>query len=175
LQPTKNYWAYKLSINSVSLIYDTGFRRCFGLFNRSEKFKSFTEEYNKLFNSQNTSKYFNSDVFRLKIENKVHNILPALYSDLMTVCSDLAKSTYKEYFGVEYHGADQLERIIDEINRLKEKIQILNKPTDKKDGVSFSETILLIEDSRGIEISRNIKLYEFKTMYDKELKKWQTH
>lgn len=172
---TRNNWVYKLSIRQVSLIFESGDLSCFGFLFRKRKFDSFKVEYDKYFNV-NTDKQFNSDVFLLKLKNKAFNILPALYSDLMTVCSDEAKQTYLEYFGNEFKDISQLEPILKKINFLKEKISSIPDTAISKDkGLSFADVVILIESSINRYIDREMKLYEFKKIYDIELKKWQAH
>lgn len=171
---TNPYWVYRLSINQVSLIFDASYRGCFGFLFRSLKFSRFVIEYNKLFNGNDGAKVLDSSILRLKLQNKAYNILPAMYYDLITVNSDLAKSMFIEYFGEEFTNTNQLERILKRISFLEEKLKSMEIPVqEQKAGLTFTETVNRIETSRAIPIDRNIKLYEFKTMYDNELEKWQ--
>ena len=54
------------------------------------------------------------------------------------------------------------------IDKLKSQI----KP-ETKNGLTFSELVAIVENSRQIQIDREMKLFEFHRIYELELKKWK--
>jgi intein-encoded DNA endonuclease-like protein len=74
-------------------------------------------------------------------------------------------------FHKEFESVDDLKLIVDKADGFNNKMKILKPVDEKKEGVSFSRLVLIIEDSRGIPISDKTKLFKFKEMYDIEIEK----
>lgn len=169
----QNYWVYKLTIEQVSLIFESSNYSFFGLFNRSKKLAKFIEEYNRLFNLNSGDKELNTDIFILKLGVKRMK-LRAMYNALLFGPGANAKKEFAEMFGHEFTGLKDFKLIVDEGNRLQDKIKMLQPGTKQNDkSITFNQLVIMVETSRGLPIDRNIKLYEFKKMYDIELTKWR--
>jgi len=158
-------WVYKLSIEQVSLVFEAGDLSCFGR-NSKNKHSEFIREYNELFNSGMDNKKFNTDIFLLKLYTK-HLKLRIMYDSLTTCEAENSAKEFKEIFGHDFESVNDLKLLTDEAQRINDKMTILN---DK--GISFSKLINIVENSRGIPIDRNTKLFQFKEIYDIELEKW---
>ena len=165
----QKHWVYKLSIEQVSLIFEAHDLSCFGR-NKEKKYTQFINEYNELFNSGSGVKKFNTDKLLLRWYVK-HMKLRAMYDALTTCEAENSKAEFKKMFHKEFETIDDLKLVTDEANRLNDKMKILKPDEVKKDGISFSRLILIIEDSRGIPISMETKLFQFKEMYDIEIEK----
>ena len=142
---------------------------CFGR-NKEKRYTQFIKEYNELFNSDSGVKKFNTDKLLLRWYTK-HLKLRAMYDALTSCDAENSKVEFNKIFHKEFESIDDLKLLTDEANRLNDKMKIFKPVEDKKDGISFSKLILIIEDSRGIPISDNTKLFKFKEMYDIEIEK----
>ena len=140
-------------------------------FGRFKRIKShqFVSQYNKLFNSKDVLKLLKNDVYRFKLQLKIQE-LRVIYTSLSTGSkAENSKRRFKELFGVEWDG--QYELINDRVKFWVDKLEQL--PKEKNEGITFSELVALVENSRGVHIDRNLKLFEFHRIYQLELKKWQ--
>lgn len=170
---TTSDWAYKLSVRQVSLIFEVKNLKCFGLFGRLKKFKSFIVEYDKMFNNK-SDKNFDVELFRSKLYTK-HLKFNAMYDSLLYCQGKNAKKEFLEMFGYEYNGVDDLNRIVKKNSFILDKLKMLMPvETKKQDGITFTQAVAYVEGSKELSIDRNMKLFEFKILYDIELKKWQT-
>jgi len=155
----------------VALIFEANYRKCFGIL-IARNFNQFIREYNQLFNPQNTN--LGNDFLRLKFYTK-HLKLLAMYDSLLYANGENAKAEFIKMFGVEYTNPEQLKFITDENQRILDKLKMITPVEKKQDkGIGFGELVLIVESSRGMAIDRKMKLWEFKKIYDIELKKWQT-
>ena len=167
----KGNWVYKLTVEEVSLIFEANYRKCFGIL-IARNLNQFIQEYNQLFNHQNNN--LGNDFLRLRLYTK-HLKLLAIYDSLLYAQGENALKEFKTMFGEDYKKPEQLKFVTDENMRILDKLRML-QPFEKKNGksLSFGDLLLLVETSRGMAIDRKMKLWEFKKMYDLELKKWQT-
>lgn len=170
---TQSNWVYRLTVEQVSLIFEANDLKPFGLFFRGRKLEQFNSEYNQLFNKQNNQ--LGNEISRLRLYLK-HLKLMAMYDSLLYAKGENALFEFRTMFNSEYTKPEQLKLITDENTRILEKIQILTpKETVKKENtITFNDLVLIIETSRNMAIDRKMKLWEFKKVYDLELKKWQT-
>lgn len=166
----QKHWVYKLSIEQIALIFEVGDLSCFGR-NSKKKYSEFIIEYSELFNSGAGIKSINLDRSILRLSTKIGR-LKAIYDVLSHTKGNNSMREFNRIFKRQYEGKDDLILITNEINRLSDKIAII-KPVNnsKKDGLSFSELVVIVELSRDIPISNDTKLSKFKDMYDIELKK----
>lgn len=156
-------WVYKKSIRDAEVFFETG--RFTG-----DK-EAFTAEFNQLFNQKEINIHFNKDVDRLRIVNKI-NELRAIYYSLAYCEGENAKAKYEEYFGEDYIGKKQLERINKKAKFYIDKLKVISQK-EKNNGITFPELVVMVESSRGINIDREMKLFEFHRIYELELKRWQ--
>jgi len=164
------HWVYKLTVEQVSLIFEANDLSCF-IINRQQRFKDFIIEYNQLFNRGDDLKKLNSNRFLLKLYVK-HLKLRAMYDALTNCEAENSKAEFKLMFKKEFETVDDLKLITNEADRLNDKMGMLNMPNYKKDGLSFSQLVIVVETSRGVNISRDTRLFEFYKMYEIELEKW---
>jgi len=95
-----------------------------------------------------------------------------MYDSLTTCDGENARIEFKAMFGKDFETIEDLERITKEADKLKTKINILTEPVSaKSEGISFNKLVIIIESSRGITIDTDIKLFQFKEMYDIEIEK----
>ena len=157
----------------MSLIFETSNLKCFGYFGRRVKLNAFLKEYNSLFNNKKDEN-LDVEIFRQKLYTK-HLKYNAIYDSLLYCQGENAKKEYFDLFGEEYVSVDQLERIAKKNAFILEKLKIL-MPVEsdrKNESITFTKLVTLVEGSRELPLDRNIKLFEFKEIYDIELKKWQ--
>lgn len=169
LQGTQKHWVYKLTIDQVSLIFEANDLSCFGR-DENKKYLEFIKEYNEMFNSGSDIKQFDTDKFLLRLYTK-HLKLRIMYDSLTTCVGENSVKEFKEMFGHEFGDIDDLKLLTGEAERVNDKMKILSV-SNKKEGISFSKLVNIVEVSRGITIGRNIKLFQFKDMYDTEIEKW---
>lgn len=170
LENTQKHWVYKLTIQQVSLIFEADDLSCFGR-NAKRKHLDFIKEYNELFNSGHNNKQFDNAKFMLRMYIK-HLKLRVMYDSLSTCEAKNSVAEFKEIFGKEFESIDDLKMLTNEAQRINDKMTIMSAPKKTDNGISFSKLINIVETSRGIPIDRNIKLFQFKEMYDTELEKW---
>lgn len=168
LKRTPKRWVYKLSIEQVALVFEAGDLSCF---DRKSDYPEFITQYNELFNAGDGKKKLNIDRFLLKLYIK-HQKLRAMYDSLTTCDAPNARGEFELMFGMKYKSTDDLKLITDLAEQINQKMGGLKPHEAAKEGVSFIELIRIVETSRGINIDRNIKLYEFYGMYQAEMEKW---
>jgi len=96
-----------------------------------------------------------------------------MYDALINSDGVNSRAEFKAMFGKEYEGIEDIKRIVNENERLRDKIKIMSQnATEKKESITFNQLVIMVESSRNIPINRNTKLFEFKKMYDIELQKW---
>jgi hypothetical protein len=134
-------------------------------------YRKFQKKYDEFFNIKR-NKGLVDDWFVLKLKNLIGGVLPGMYYALLYGEDESAKEQYKKRFGKDPETVEDLNLIVNQINKIMDQLSVLdNKPEEK--GVSFSELVALIENSRGIPIDRNITLWDFKQIHDLEITKWQ--
>ena len=168
-QHIRGYWAYKLTVDQVSLIFEIKDLSCFGR-KKEKKYGKFIDEYNELFNNGVSKKRFNSDSFKFKMQLKQLK-LKAMYESILSSDAPNSKEEFKLMFGHEFKSDEDLKLIINKYDMLHDKLSVEDTTTDSE-GLTFEETVQLIETSRGLPIDRNMKLYSFHVMYVNESKKW---
>ena len=164
---TQINWVYKCSIRDAEIFFETG------------KFKygkraavQFATQYNELFNKSEINSVFNKSIDSLRLINKI-NELRIIYSALLYADGKNAKKRFNEIFGREYTGVkEDFEAINHKIEFFADKLKPLTKE-EKKDGLTFPELIAIVENSRAIQIDREMKVFEFHRVYELELKKWK--
>jgi len=163
-------WVYRLTIEQVSLIFEANDLSCFG-FNSKKKNLEFIKEYNNLFNSKDDLSQLNANRFLLKLYVK-HLKLRAMYRALIHCDAKNSKAEFKKLFNKDFEAVEDLDLIVNEAARLNDKMGMLKTPISNKDGISFSQLVIIVETSRGVNISRATKLFEFYKMFKIELEKW---
>ena len=170
------YNAYNIPIYRVGLLYETKNVRHLSKywmpnFLLAIIYIRFQKKYDEFFNIKSNNGLVD-DWHILKLKNMVNNYLPALYYSLIYGENDESKRQYKELFNKEPETTEDLNLIVDRINKIIDQLSIIdNKP--EKENISFSKLVALIEGSRGIPIDRNITLWDFKQIHDIEIEKWQ--
>jgi len=171
-KPIQKHWVYKLTIENVSIIFESNDLSCFGYFFRRLKFNKFLKEYDSLFNKGGNDKQFNANLFLMKMYVKQLK-LRAMYDALINSDGVNSRVEFMSMFGKEFEGVEDIKRIVNEVDRLSDKIKIMSQNTpEKKESITFNQLVIMVESSRGLPINRETKLFEFKKMYDIELEKW---
>jgi hypothetical protein len=170
---------YDLSLNEVSRMFETNditilckyrfIPARFALI----RFSQFMVEFSEMFNRDEVNELLVDDIQRLKITNRVYNILAAMYQGLLMTGDQRFKDLYKETFGRDYNSLADLKVIISEIDRLKGKLKELGSPTkiQGKGTISFEQIITYVEMILDRSIDREMKLYQFKYQYDLAVKR----
>jgi hypothetical protein len=126
-----------------------------------------------LFNEKEINATFNKSIDTLRIINKI-NELKAVYYSLLYADGKHAKEKFIEIFGREYKGdKEDFEAINSKTQFFVDKLKS-SQQEEKKGGITFSELVAIVENSRKIQIDREMKLFEFHRIYELELKKWKT-
>ncbi|MCK5605271.1 hypothetical protein KAR91_25490 [Candidatus Pacearchaeota archaeon] len=170
-EPIQKPWAYKLTVGQVALIYEADDLGVFGM-DKEKKFEQFNIEFNDLFNNAFHKKQFNSDLVIQKMQLKMQK-LRAMY-DALSVCeAPNCREEFKLMFGHDFNLPDDLKLITDKYAFYGDKLPLLiPRNNEAKESMTFIDVVLLTEISRGLQIDRNILLYDFHRMYKTELKKW---
>jgi len=99
-----------------------------------------------------------------------HMKLRAIHQGITSCEGKKSKELFKAVFGKEYESKDDLKLIINEANRLNDKMSILERPKTGQ-SMTFSQLVTMIETIRNLPIDRKLKLFEFKNIYETELSK----
>ena len=169
---------YQITLDEVSLMLERDDRR---LLCRSRwvpgwalnrYYSRFMLEFSELFNASEVSQLIDDDIMRLKIINRVNNILHPLYMGLLISDKPEFKQIFYDTIGKTYNSKEDLKLIIREIERLKDKIREMGSPEDQPKGkLSFEEVITYVEMVLERSIDREMKLYQFKYQYDLAIKR----
>lgn len=166
---------HSITLNEVSVMFDredpTVLRRfawvpaaaCRRYYTR------FMIEFSELFNRNEINDLLSDDILRFKIVNTALLYLPMLYNGLLFSSDERFRELFKEKFGKDYTAIEDLKVIITEIDRLKGKLKELGTPqqvVESKGVMSFERVIDFVEQIRDLPIDRNIRLFQFKELYD---------
>ena len=173
------YNAYNIPISRVSLLFETN---DFGYLSKIWipkiylifKYRKFIKKYNEWFNNADEKKDLVNEWTLLRLRNKARNLFPFLYYSLVYSPNNELRDIFTEHFGKFPEKEDDLQLIIDRINKLNDQLAVLETPRDNNNqSLTFAQTVALVEGSRNIPISRNISLFEFYGLYKTETEKWQ--
>lgn len=166
---------YTLTIQDVSELFETEnprlLCRCWlpGFLVR-RIYTRFLVEFAEMFNGREVQGLIMDDIYRLKIMNRVNNILwPMSMIILLNDTHPDFRKMYEEIMGRPYRSRDDIKLIIKEIERLKSKLEEAGSPMDKVQAsskLSFEQVIAHTEVMLDRSLDRNMKLYQFKKQYD---------
>jgi hypothetical protein len=137
-------------------------------------YQRFSLEFAEMFNKDTISSLFLDDVMRLKIINLAQNLLPTIYIGLISTNDQYFKDVFKERYGKDYTGGEDLKMIIAEMEKLKGKLGAIASPVvemEKKGSLKFEEVITYVEMILERSIDRNMKLYQFTYQYKLAVKR----
>lgn len=166
---------YDITLDEVSLMYETGDtrilckRRWIPAWMVNRYYQRFNLEFSELFNANEVSQLIDDDIMRLKIINRVNNILHPLYMGLLISDKPEFRQIYYDMFGRTYNEKDGLKAIIREIERLKGKMKemgMAGEAVQSGQKRSFEEVITYVEAVLERSLDRDMKLYQFKHQYD---------
>lgn len=166
---------YTITLNRCSQMFetlDTSLLLRFGWLPKfliTPRFEKFMIEFNELFNSKEIDSFYEDSFLKLKIFNKVNNLLPALYYGLVISDNKTFLDTFKEMYGKDYEGFNDLELIINEIKRLNIKAKDMfyeEEKKEKRETLSLEKLITNTEAVLERSIDRTTKLFQFKHQYD---------
>lgn len=171
---------YTISLNRLAEMLETNNKRlilCWGwlpgyfirLF-----YSGFLLRFTEMFNQDELDQRFEDEMLRVKIYNRVNNLLPSLYMGLVLDMDDRFKEIYKELFHMDYEGEVSLKRIATMINKLttiNSEIEQSQVNKVNKKGIPLSKMIAMVEIILDLPIDRKMKLYHFKYQYNIALEK----
>lgn len=171
------YNAHNIPIGRVSLLFETKNVRHLSKYWMPQFllaliYKRFEKKYDEFFNPAKGNKLV-GNWFELKLKNLVNNYLPAMYYSLIYGDSENSKRQFKERYGKYPESTDDLNRIVKDIEKILDQLKVIAFVPKDENSITFSKLVALIENSRGIPISRNITLWDFKQIHDIEIEKWQ--
>jgi len=184
---------YTLTLDEVSQMFETN---DFSLLKRFKfipdflllkHYQRFSLDFAEMFNQEMINSLFTDDIMRLKIINLVSNYLPVLYNGLLMTDHPYFREAYRERYGKDYEGLDDLKSIIAEMEKLGIRLKTISTPVDvmeRKDSMKFEAVINYVELILEMPIPRAMKLYQFKEKYNAAIaraqemaklkdKKWQ--
>lgn len=165
---------YTLTLNEVSLMFEQDrprmicTRRWIPAFMVTRFYQKFMLEFAEMFNAKELSKMVEGDIYRMKIINRVSNILTPLYLGLMLGERPEFKQVYYDMFGRTYMGKEDLKYIIREIDHARAKLKETTAAGDtvhRAEKTSFEEVIANVEMILERPIDREMKLYQFEKQY----------
>ena len=169
---------HKITIQQASEWFDSEDASCllkwYEMPFKAKIINRFTTEFNELFNGKIN---LSDEAFKLILFNRAFNLLPALHEAIR--CSLLSgnKNTllkgmpmYKEEFGEDFLKIDDLARIKREIKRLRSKYEAYQGEPKEVEKFDFEKLVIAVEQIVGQHINRDLKLYQFKTYYEKAKK-----
>jgi hypothetical protein len=140
----------------------------------ASQYAKFSLEFSEMFNRETINQVFDDDVFKLKIINLATNLLPVLYTGLMTTGHPYFKEVYKQRYGKDYEGLPDLKAIIAEIEKLGMRLKTMPSPVqviEQKGAMKFEEVITYVEMILERSIDREMKLYQFTYQYKLAVKR----
>ena len=172
------YNAYNIPISNLGLLFKTGMlshmsRIWMPSIILAFFYKKLKKQYDEWF-GLDTKKEMVGDWSVLRMRNKINNLYPLLYYSVIYDNSQKTKELYKKHFGNYPESDEDLTRIVDRIEKLKDQLGVVESKENKDDDyISFSRLIAIVEDSKGIQIDRKMTLYDFYELYQNEMAKWQ--
>lgn len=170
---------YTLSIQDVSVIFEKDSPRLISTvwlpgFILRRYYARFLMEFSEMFNGHQMESLLSDDIYRLKIINRVNNILFPMYQGLaleLFISREIPefRKMYEEVMGRKYNGKEDLKAIIKEIERLKSKlaeVPAAEMVVSKNKKLSFEQVIANTEVILDRSLDRNMKLFQFKKQYD---------
>ena len=130
-------------------------------------YNRFMLEFSEYFNKRSLDQITNSRAMKLFLYNRVNNLYPSLYNWLLLMPDKEAKEFFRELFLKDYENAEDLYLIKNEIKRLSKKLKALLIEPVKETETKFSDIIANVQMITGATIDRKMKLYEFKSYFDK--------
>jgi len=161
---------YTLTLNEVSRMFETNdfsILKRFGFvpdFLLLRHYQRFSLEFAEMFNQSTVNELFIDDVMRLKIINLSTNFLPLIYFGLMSSNEPYFREVFRERYGKEYEGLEDLKSIIAEIEKLGMRLKTMYSPVEvieQKKTMKFEEVVTHVEMIMERSIDREMKLYQF--------------
>lgn len=173
---------YTMTLNRCSLMFETEntllMCRYVPVWGHRRAYNKFLNEFSEMFSSQSRSRIMDNSSLQISMYNRINNLLPALYFGLMFDCNPELEKYYKEKYGKEFKELADLNVIVSEMNRLRDKYRELFAAQQEKKAViqtevkiNFENLIVQCENTLELSISRDIKVFQFKSYYDNTLKK----
>lgn len=165
---------YTLSLNEVSRMFETG---DYSILKRwrwvpgwllKRHYEIFLADFAQMYNRETVNQLFEDDIMRLKIVNLATNLLPLLYNGLLFTEQPYFRELYKNRYGHDYNGIEDLTAIITEINKLGHRLKVIQSPVavvQEKESMKFEEVIGYVELILERSIDREMKLYQFAYQY----------
>lgn len=166
---------YTLTLDEVSQMFETNDLsilkryRFIPDFLLIKQYRLFSLEFAAMFNQQMISELMTDDIMRLKIINLAQNLLPTMYTGLLSTNESYFKEWFKSHYGKEYTGVSDLKMIITEMEKLQQKFKEIASPVEaieKKEGMKFEAVVNYVEVILEMPIPRGMKLYQFKEKYN---------
>lgn len=125
-------------------------------------------DFNKLINVDEIVKMYEIGVHKMSMLVRIEQIIPSLYNALMMEFNSTGKITkdeelltaYKELCGRDLKTKDDIEYLKEKQTRLLEKYNELYPEGKKKEEISLTKIVHILEDNSPHPIDRNCKLYE---------------
>jgi hypothetical protein len=117
-------------------------------------------EIGETLNKSELHREIESGILKVKLYNKAFNLYPALIELCSLTWDQSHLDKIEEITGYKLQKLEDRKILIEEARRLQDKYKEL-LVEEKKEGVSFAQVIISVEIVLGMNIDRNIKLYEF--------------
>ncbi len=165
---------YSLTLSEVSIMFETNdmsvlkTRRWVPRWALRHHFRRFMLEFSELFNPAEVEEMVTADLMRLRITNRVNNLLHPLYMGLLLSDRKDFRDLYFELFGKKYNGKEDLKVILSEIDRMRSKMSEYTQAGTARTGaaVAFEDVITYVEVVLERSLPRDMLLFQFKHQYD---------
>lgn len=134
-------------------------------------YRVFNTALTELFNQRELDKMLGTARQMVFLVNQ-STMLSSLYQGLGLNPSEDMLAYYEANYGKKYTGIADLKVLAKDIAKLNSRLKAFSLPTQtKKEKTSFEVMIAAVEQLLGIEISYDMKVYQFKYKYDKAVAK----
>jgi hypothetical protein len=158
---------YTISIGRLATLMDSRnlnlvkrFNMLVPKFMLEKPFRRLMKEVGETLNQSALQREIESGILKTKLFNKAFNLYPALCNIVSITWDQQHLDKVEEITGMKMLKLEDRQGLIDETKRLQDKYRELSVE-HAKEGVSFASVIISTEIVLGMNISREIKLFEF--------------
>jgi len=139
-------------------------------------YKRFLTEFGKTFNERGMSKLMRDELVKIKTYNRIYSLLPSMMNILWLFNEgeeyERAKQDFKNEYGKEFEGGEDLMLIVNDIRRQVKKYNLVYREKKQEDeGMSLGRLAAVVGMVMGYPIPMNITVHQFKHHYDLALDK----
>lgn len=113
-----------------------------------------------------------TDMAKIKLYNRAYTLYPALYYRLLGRPDEQTYTMVRQITGLNIHKKDDIVKLKNEIKRLRDKVrEFIPDDYVKRADISLERVVASTESLLGIHIDRDLKMYQFKELYNISVEK----